>query len=87
MLRGRYVARCSGRITAAYDDRPSACRAWASKDAAAYADGSGTPVPFQTLVARASISFLRDIFKLAAPEPLPLALAHDVDLRDGPGPP
>jgi Fe-S-cluster containining protein len=56
-----------------YEDRPSACRAWASTDVAPCESGVGTPMPFQALFARGSLMFFLDIFGLSK-QPLPLAL-------------
>jgi Fe-S-cluster containining protein len=61
-----------------YDQRPGACRAWASTDAAACAAATGAddtvPTPPETAMARASLRFLHTIFELGAVQPLPLAL-------------
>ena len=60
-----------------YEDRPGACRAWASADAeacaAATAVADTTPLPLQAVLARASLSTLRGIF-MQRVQPLPLAL-------------
>lgn len=60
-----------------YEDRPSACRAWASTDVTRCASGANVPVPLQTRIARVSRAFLADIFRLAKGQPLPLVLERN----------
>ena len=60
-----------------YEDRPGACRAWASTDAEACANltsAATTPLPLHAVLARASLSMLHGIF-MQRVRPLPLALA------------